>query len=39
MHARMFDSIRVRMYPNIPKPQDNMNIKSIYGITLKIKNK
>ena len=25
------------MYPNIPKPQENINIKSIYDITLKFK--
>ena len=34
IHARMFDSIH--MYPKIPIPQENMNIKSTYDITLKI---
>ena len=29
----------VYVLPNIPKPQENMNIKSIYEITLKIKQK
>ena len=27
------------MYPNLPKPQENINIKSIYNLTLKNLNK